>query len=394
MSKSLSNTLLGVALVIMFTSNDKYFLIANTYILFLLTIISAIVGILLKKKKVVFTYENIYMICILYFVLVSCLVAWPNVDRGYALSYILLCLLYISINIRFISAKEIYSLISYYIISAIIISLMILIFRVDYFGGGGYRYTIQFRDNMKIDPNYLAAYLSIPTIFSLKRLILPKRGENKFFYVFCTIILCSGVFLTGSRAAMIATIVGCAFVYIDYLIIVRKKDRYFILKIAFSVILIFIIANIILYNLPDTIYQRFFVNSYVDGSNDSRIELWYNGLQTIKDHPLFGSGMMTLTDAISETTGHYATAHNTYISLWIQLGAGGFALFVLLLGRLIIKNIQNRNFTLVGVMFSLLFTSMIIGAEVSISFWITIIIITMINNYLDRDKEKTLQELI
>ena len=82
-------------------------------------------------------------------------------------------------------------------------------------------------------------------------------------------------------------------------------------------------------------------------------------------------------------------AHQTYLDILIYSGVIGFIPFILFLYYLFKAFLKKEKFKYVPMIFLFLFITNIIGAERSVFFWNTLIILTIIKDNIDsKDKEQ------
>lgn len=132
-----------------------------------------------------------------------------------------------------------------------------------------------------------------------------------------------GITLSGTRTALIASIVGTVFG-------LASLTR---LRLAARVTIILVLTAVILTLLPrvQTLrsFQRFSttVAEITEGDLNNRTNNWVEGLVTFAEHPLLGVGssMYRSVNSLGKL------AHNSFISVLVELGLIGFALFGIIL---------------------------------------------------------------
>ena len=133
-------------------------------------------------------------------------------STGYFLSYVVYFIVAILLLNMDYSIKHISQLMRYYAISGVVIGAYILIQRYDFYGGGNERHTLQFGNNLPFDPNFIAAYLVVPTLI-LFALLIYKFDFKKLVGFFISF---SAILFTASRAAMIGVIIGVLIILFDF----------------------------------------------------------------------------------------------------------------------------------------------------------------------------------
>ena len=128
-----------------------------------------------------------------------------------------------------------------------------------------------------------------------------------------------------------------------------QNKKYFLRTII--AITLFAIAAILLYSKISEImtsnpkyqwfWNRYFVNSYEDKSNITRIAYWTEGLKLWMDRPIFGHGpgYITITKVGS------AVAHNTFIDYMVDCGILGLTAFSIVLYRSVGKILLSKEKT-------------------------------------------------
>jgi O-antigen ligase len=132
-----------------------------------------------------------------------------------------------------------------------------------------------------------------------------------------------GMSLSGTRTAIIASIPGMAFGFLS-LMQFKIWTRIFILT---SLLVIIFAALPFVETLPS--YQRLGTTSseLTAGNLSGRTILWREGLNTFKDHPIIGIGC----NMYRSITTVGKVAHNTYISVLVELGLIGITLFAFII---------------------------------------------------------------
>lgn len=172
------------------------------------------------------------------------------------------------------------------------------------------------------DPNFFALYFVLPLFISLFYSINHKKK------ILATGIFLIILFLTYSRAAYISILLA-----IIYLLFIQRKNIYkFKRKIAASILIIFSLIAI-LYTIPATKHivemavnniDSRFSESASRGAREFLIEI---GVDTFKENPLFGVGMLNVR--------YYTTPfirnnylHNTFLEVFVEQGIVGGILYL------------------------------------------------------------------
>lgn len=132
-----------------------------------------------------------------------------------------------------------------------------------------------------------------------------------------------GITLSGTRTALIASIVGTAFGLVS---LTR-------LRLTARVAIFLVLAATFLYLLPQVqtlrSFQRFSTTAseITEGDLNNRTNNWAEGLVTFTQHPLLGVG----SNQYRSVNSLGKLAHNSFISVLVELGLIGFALFGIIL---------------------------------------------------------------
>ena len=364
---------IGIFLMSMFINPDPYLGIADHYIFMVVYILSYFPC----KRSIMINIDTqicFFMLCwLMMYFLVS--LTSGGISSGYILSYLLYVLMLLLINGTRHSKTEIKFFLNSYIFSAIIICILIIVFRYDFYGGGVERITIKVLNNPAIDPNYLGAYIVVPFIICYGKLL------TKFKWTICIVefLLVAGMLSTASRGAMLAAVVGVLITTYMYF-----KENRKIRKILIIASIIMICGVIVLNYVPkNSLIRLFDFNAYEDASNNKRIADWLVGLEAFYQRPLLGYGLRGEMSIIQEITGFSRIAHNTYIAALLQFGVLGVLLFGLYIGYLFRKN--KNNCTIIGCLVATLIVCVFISAETSVFLWIPIMMASLIGNYEKED---------
>jgi O-antigen ligase len=184
------------------------------------------------------------------------------------------------------------------------------------------------------DPNDLALTLALSIPFSLY-LAFGGRGAKRWIYRAAVLPVISAILLTASRAALVAASLAFLFVIFTW----RESDR--AQRISGVVLLGLLLLGAFrlapaasrerLASLPTELGQ---------GTLHNRTRIWKTGLRVLKSHPVRGAGAGAYPEVVRPWLGRPAlagyeyVAHNTFLSVLVECGLIGLALFAALLGLL------------------------------------------------------------
>jgi putative inorganic carbon (HCO3(-)) transporter len=157
------------------------------------------------------------------------------------------------------------------------------------------------------DPNDLALIFVVAFGIVISFVFGKSNFLAKVVNVFFSIVLFYGIFLTNSRGGLLALL---ATIYFFFVRITRKFTVGGIIG-GVATAAIFAVG-------PSRIG---IINTSEDSAN-SRIELWYEGVQMFKSNPIFGVGHGMFMDQVAQT------AHNSFVLVFSELGFVGFFFWV------------------------------------------------------------------
>ena len=348
---------LMVELVLFFLNGDQYFQLSGWYLPLLGALLFGIPS-LLKNK---YTFLRMLPIILLLVFILGCIVNFLHLDRGYTFSYLMGLAILVEFAIVRLSEKSFNKILYAYVISALVISLLILLVRQRYYDLDSTRLTIQIASNPRIDPNYLAAFLVAPFIIALDKLRdKSTKISQKILLGIMTAIVALGILLTGSRGAYVSVVLGIAVLFISKKILKSKK----VWKYTAAVLVLLLIVLLL---LPQESKDRFFNIGawFADRSNLRRFELWGNALKAVLHYPALGYGSVSTATIIGETIGIFEPAHNTLLDLCLQQGL----LFLLLFTLICVVIVFNKNKLARSICIATLVTGIFIGSEACFYLW-------------------------
>jgi O-antigen ligase len=177
------------------------------------------------------------------------------------------------------------------------------------------------------DPNDLAltVALSIPMAFYLA---LRARGVWPWVYRAAVLPAIAAILLAASRTALIGALLAFCFVAFTW----RESDR--AQRIA-GVVLLGVLLLGMFRLAPSASRERLssLPAELTQGTLHNRTRIWKAGLKVLKHHPLAGAGAAAYPVAVEPALGrpalegHEYVAHNTFLSVAVETGLIGAALF-------------------------------------------------------------------
>ncbi len=184
------------------------------------------------------------------------------------------------------------------------------------------------------DPNDLGLTVALAIPFALY-LALRARGPARYACWLAVALVEAAVLLSGSRTALVVCIIGFAFAALT----VRQADPP--ARIA-AAVLVAVLALGLVWLAPAASRRRLATlpHELARGSLHNRTAIWKAGLKAFKHRPIRGVGAGAYPAAVEPRLGrpaipgHEYVAHNAFLSVLVEQGAVGFAIFAALLAVL------------------------------------------------------------
>jgi O-antigen ligase len=191
----------------------------------------------------------------------------------------------------------------------------------------------------RLDANDLGLMtaLSIPVSYYL---LIQSRGKIGWIYRLQLALAGTTIVLTASRGATLAGIVALAIVPLTQARLTERK------RIAALLTLALIVSGVLLF-APETSWERLSTvpGEFAGGTLTGRTLIWAAGWEIFQEHPFLGVGAnafrITVSRVLREpirpdgSRSPAPPAHNTFLSVLVEQGIAGFAVFCALLGCLI-----------------------------------------------------------
>ena len=343
-------------LIAYFLNRDMYFQVSGMFIFLLGAMAAGVLWVFLSIwRKPVNVYQTVCLLMVVC-LLVSVLANPSVVEGGYLFSYLLLILmtlLFASMDLEEADLKKIGGA---YVALAVIISLLIIVVHKRFYAEESNRITIQIGSNPLIDPNYLGACLVGPSFLSLKWAMEEKK---KLRYWLFTAIILVGIFMTGSRGALLAWAGGVFIVFCKLFfrnVSVKKIGLLCLCGVAGLVAALRVI--------PMAYVERMLnPATWMDASNMRRFTLWKNAIEKILERPILGHGLGNTATVIG------SAAHNTYLELCVHLGLAGGLLFLALMCFVFFR---KNNIYAKALLVSTAIWAVFISAEVTMYLWLNL----------------------
>jgi O-antigen ligase len=189
----------------------------------------------------------------------------------------------------------------------------------------------------RLDANDLGLMmaLSIPVSYYL---LIQSKGRIAWAYRLQLLLAGTTVLLTASRGATLASLVALAIVPLTHTRLTARQRIAVLLTVSLLVCATFLFV-------PESSWERLSTtpNELAKGTLTGRRLIWAAGWEIFRDHPLLGIGANAFRPLVSRELAEpirlderdpAPPAHNTFLSVLVEQGVIGFALFSALLAVL------------------------------------------------------------
>lgn len=237
---------------------------------------------------------------------------------------------------------------------------------------------------VKMEKNYFGAILSLAPVFVLYKILYDK---HKIINILCIVLLFLAILYSNSRGALLASILACVCLVGIHLKHYASKKLITVLLISF-ICGLFLIKPIVSNLLPEWLYNRYFVNSYNDYSNNDRVYRWKNAFEGFSKQPIlgYGPGVLYSIDEYKYTDLNIAVnkstiSHNTFLDILVDGGIIGILVFILFLWQSFKPFILKHRLYL-PIIINIIINAGILGAGKTVYLWNTLIFLTLLSKYL------------
>lgn len=185
------------------------------------------------------------------------------------------------------------------------------------------------------DPNDFGLVLAISVPLALY-LALREPRPLRWLYLAIVPIVMAAVLLTASRASLLATFVAFTFAFFTW----RAADRTFRI-VSLALMMALGLSLVRFAPAPQRNRVATIPTEIRTGTLHDRTRIWKTGLKVLKQHKVLGVGSGAYPEAVEPwlgkpmVAGFQYVAHNTFLSVLVECGIVGFAIYGLLLGTLL-----------------------------------------------------------
>lgn len=200
-------------------------------------------------------------------------------------------------------------------------------------GSGGARSGLQGSDENDLS---LIIALGVPLAWSM---VLKNKDNIKMWpYLIFILTVSLAILLTGSRGGLLVLLASLTYVAAT----TNKMPKNF--QIVLICMVIFVGPPAVVKVVPPATLKRLgtVVKELKGGSMSNRRKIWDAGLRYFNNSPFLGAGFNCYKEVVYQYLGYKIVAHNTFLSVMVELGIPGLILFLIMLGSNFVSIMKQK----------------------------------------------------
>lgn len=203
-------------------------------------------------------------------------------------------------------------------------------------GGGVY---IRRPSGLFDDPNYLAAFLSLAGVTAAAMLVHSRRLLAAAAWTVGGLVCAAGMFVTGSRTALVGVAVGAA------VVVGLAPPRRRVVTVALAVVVVAAAVALAPASLRYRVAEA--LSEDPDRSTSTRTGMYESAVEIAQERWVFGTGLAAFDRAYAahrrlEARFDIAKPHQLPIAMWAEMGVAGLIAEVVLLGGIVASFWRRR----------------------------------------------------